>query len=176
MIAMVETAEAFFRIADIPKASPRVVGLSLGTEDFSTSIGVMPEPDIMLYPKQHAIIAARAAGVTPMGLIGTVANYNDMEGMREVVRTSRRFGFQGASCVHPKIVPMLNEEFRPTKEEVASAKKIIAAFEVAVSEGRASLEVDGKMVDYPVVHRAENLLTLEEGIKKREAKMAAAAK
>ena len=176
MIAMVETAEAFFRIADIPKASPRVVGLSLGTEDISTSIGVMPEPDIMLYPKQHAIIAARAAGVTPMGLIGTVANYNDMEGMREVVRTSRRFGFQGASCVHPKIVPMLNEEFRPTKEEVASAKKIIAAFEVAVSEGRASLEVDGKMVDYPVVHRAENLLTLEEGIKKREAKRAAAAK
>ena len=176
MIAMVETAEAFFRMDNIAKASSRVMAMTLGSEDFATSLGVLPEPDVMLFPKQQAIIAARAAGVTPMGIIGTVANYNDVKGMREVIRTSRRFGFQGAACVHPKIVPILNEEFRPTKEEVANAKKIIAAFEEAVAAGRASLEVDGKMVDYPVVYRAQNLLAIEEGVAQREAKMAAAAK
>ena len=109
MIAMVETAEAFFRMENIAKASSRVMAMTLGSEDFATSLGVLPEPDVMLFPKQQAIIAARAAGITPMGIIGTVANYNDVEGMREVIRTSRRFGFQGAACVHPKIVPILNQ-------------------------------------------------------------------
>lgn len=175
MIAMVETAEAFLNIANIAKAHPRVVAMSLGSEDFATSIGTDPIAEVLTYPKQHGIIAARAAGITPLGLIGTVADYNDVEGMRETIRRSRRFGFQGASCVHPKIVPLLNEEFRPTPEEVASAKKIIAAFEEAVANGRASLEVDGKMIDYPVVYRAENLLAVEEGVLQREAKMKAAA-
>ncbi|HAA92311.1 MAG: CoA ester lyase [Rhodospirillaceae bacterium] len=174
LIAMVETAEAFLRIDQIAKAHPRVVAMSLGSEDFATSIGTDPIAEVLTYPKQHGIIAARAAGITPLGLIGTVADYNDVDGMRETIRRSRRFGFQGASCVHPKIVPLLNEEFRPTPEEVANAKKIIDAFEEAVANGRASLEVDGKMVDYPVVYRAENLLAIEEGVKKREAKMEAA--
>ena len=161
---------------NIAKASSRVMAMTLGSEDFATSLGVLPEPDVMLFPKQQAIIAARAAGITPMGIIGTVANYNDVEGMREVIRTSRRLGFQGAACVHPKIVPILNQEFRPTKEEIMNARKIILAFDEAVAAGRASLEVDGKMVDYPVVYRAQNLLAIEEGIAQREAKMAAVAK
>lgn len=174
LIAMVETAEGFLRIENIAKAHPRVVAMSLGSEDFATSIGTDPIAEVLTYPKQHGIIAARAAGITPLGLIGTVADYNDVDGMRETIRRSRRFGFQGASCVHPKIVPLLNEEFRPTPEEVENAKKIIAAFEEAVAAGRASLEVDGKMVDYPVVYRAENLLAVEEGVRQREEKMKAA--
>ena len=106
-----------------------------------------------------------------MGLIGTVADYQDIDAMRETIRRSRRFGFQGASCVHPKIVGLLNEEFRPTPQEVENAKKIITAFEEAVAAGRASLEVDGKMVDYPVVYRAENLLAADKNIKEREKMM-----
>ena len=86
-------------------------------------------------------------------------------------RRSRRFGFQGASCVHPKIVGLLNEEFRPTLQEIENARKIITAFEKAVAAGRASLEVDGKMVDYPVVYRAENLLATAENIREREESM-----
>jgi citrate lyase subunit beta/citryl-CoA lyase len=175
LIAMVETTEAFFRLDTIAKAHPRVVAMSLGSEDFATSMGTEPTGEVLLFPKQQAIIAARAAGIIPLGMIGTVADYNDVDGMRETIKKSRRFGFQGAACVHPKIVPILNEEFRPTAAEVANAKKIIAAFEEAVAQGRASLEVDGKMVDYPIVYRAQNLLAIEEGVLQREAKMKAAA-
>ena len=171
LIAMVETAAGFLRIENIAKAHPRVVAMSLGSEDFATSIGTDPVAEVLTYPKQQGIIAARAAGIIPLGLIGTVADYQDIDAMRETIRRSRRFGFQGASCVHPKIVGLLNEEFRPTPQEVKNAKKIITAFEEAVAAGRASLEVDGKMVDYPVVYRAENLLAADKNIKEREKMM-----
>jgi citrate lyase subunit beta/citryl-CoA lyase len=171
-VALVETADAFFRMREIAGAHPRMAAIGLGGEDFATDVVMQPDPDVMLYPKQHTIIAARAAGITPLGIIGTVADYSDLDAMREIIRNSRRFGFEGASCIHPSIVPALNEEFRPSEKEVSDAKRIIQAFEGAIAEGRASLEVDGKMIDYPLVFRAERLLALDTAIREREAKVA----
>ncbi len=170
-ITLVETADAFFRLGEIAKAHPRVAALGLGGEDFATSVGMVPDPDVMLYPKQQSIIASRAAGIMPLGIIGTVADYGDIDGMRAIIRNSRRFGFEGASCIHPSIVSILNEEFRPSEEEVAEAQRMIQGFEAAVAEGRASLEIDGKMIDYPVVFRAQQLLDQDTAIRQREARM-----
>ncbi len=89
--------------------------------------------------------------------------------MRDVVRQSRRFGFLGASCIHPAVVPILNEEFRPAKEEVERAKRISAAFYAAVKEGKASIQVDGKMVDYPVAFRADRVIERDALIRAKEA-------
>ena len=172
-VALVETADAFFRLREIAEAHPRMMGIGLGGEDFATSLGAAPDPDVMLYPKQQTIIAARAAGISPLGIIGTVADYSDKDAMREIVRRSRRFGFDGASCIHPSIVPILNEGFRATPEEIASAKRVIQGFQAALAENRASIEVDGKMIDYPIVERAEKLLTREAAIQRREASIAA---
>jgi citrate lyase subunit beta/citryl-CoA lyase len=149
-----------------------MMGIGLGGEDFATSMGAAPDPDIMLYPKQHTIIAARAAGISPLGIIGTVADYSDMAGMRKIIHNSRRFGFDGASCIHPSVVAALNEGFRPSDAEVASAKRVVQGFQAALAEGRASIEVDGKMIDYPVVERAEKLLARDTAIRRREARMA----
>lgn len=170
-ITLVETADAFFRLGEIAKAHPRVAALGLGGEDFATSVGMVPDPDVMLYPKQQSIIASRAAGIMPLGIIGTVADYGDIDGMRTIIRNSRRFGFEGASCIHPSIVSILNEEFRPSEAEVAEAQRMIQGFEAAVAEGRASLEIDGKMIDYPVVFRAQQLLDQDTAIRQREARM-----
>jgi citrate lyase subunit beta/citryl-CoA lyase len=172
-IALVEDADAFFRMHEIAKAHPRMMGIGLGGEDFATSMGAAPDPDIMLYPKQHTIIAARAAGISPLGIIGTVADYSDMAGMRKIIHNSRRFGFDGASCIHPSVVSALNEGFRPSDEEVASAKRVVQGFQAALADGRASIEVDGKMIDYPVVERAEKVLARDTAIRQREARMAA---
>jgi citrate lyase subunit beta/citryl-CoA lyase len=172
-VALVETADAFFRLREIAEAHPRMMGIGLGGEDFATSLGAAPDPDVMLFPKQQTIIAARAAGISPLGIIGTVADYSDKDAMREIVRRSRRFGFDGASCIHPSIVPILNEGFRATPEEIASAKRVIQGFQAALAENRASIEVDGKMIDYPIVERAEKLLTREAAIQRREASIAA---
>jgi citrate lyase subunit beta/citryl-CoA lyase len=169
-VALVEDADAFFRMHEIAKAHPRLVGLGLGGEDFATSMGAPPDPDIMLYPKQQTIIAARAAGIMPLGIIGTVADYSDKDAMTKIIVNSRRFGFDGASCIHPSIVPILNEGFRPSEEEVAGAKRVVQGFEAALAEGRASIEVDGKMIDYPVVERAEKLLARDTAIRQREAR------
>jgi citrate lyase subunit beta/citryl-CoA lyase len=157
-LAMVETAEAFARIPEIAIAHPRNVALSLGGEDFALSTGSAPDPDVLLYPKQQIVIAARAAGILPMGVIGTIADYKDVEGYREIIRRSRRFGFVCSSCIHPSIVPLLNEGFSPSAEEVASAKRVIAAFERAAADNRGSIEVDGKMIDIPIVDRAQRLV------------------
>jgi citrate lyase subunit beta/citryl-CoA lyase len=169
-IAMIETPEAWFRMPEIAKADRRIVALTLGGEDFALTVGMLPTAEGLLMPKQQLVIAARAAGILPLGFIGTVADYKDLVAFRETVRRSRRLGFRGASVIHPAQIPILNEEFAPSAEEVASARKIVAAYDEAVAAGRGSIEVDGKMVDVPVVERAKNTLAIHAAIREREAR------
>ena len=100
---------------------------------------------------------------------GTTA-YKDLDAFRQTVRRSRRLGFRGASVIHPAQVPILNEEFAPAPDEVTSAQKIVAAYDEAVAAGRGSISVDGKMIDVPVVLRAQEVLAIHEAIKEREAR------
>jgi len=168
--AMIETADAWFRMPEIAKADPRIVALTLGGEDFALSVGMLPTAEGLFMPKQQLAIAARAAGVLPLGFIGTVADYKDLDAFRETVRRSRRLGFRGASVIHPAQVPILNEEFAPGADEVASAQKIVAAYDEATRAGRGSISVDGKMIDVPVVLRAQETLAIHEAIREREAR------
>ena len=165
---LVETAGAFFRLNEIAAAHPAVRTIGLGSEDFALSIEVEPSLETLLYPKQHAVIAARAAGIAPLGLIGSVVDFSDLDGMRHIVRESRRYGFQGSAVIHPALIPILNEEFRPRPDEVARAQGISAAFNEAIKQGKASIQVDGKMVDYPVAYRAERILERDALIRARE--------
>jgi citrate lyase subunit beta/citryl-CoA lyase len=170
---MVETAAAFFRMPEIGAADPRVVAMTLGAEDFALSVGMLPEPEGLLMPKQQLAIAARAAGVMPMGFIGTVADYKDLDAFRETIRRSRRLGFVGASVIHPGQIAILNEEFAPAAEEVAGARRMVAAYEDAIAAGRGSIELDGKMIDVPVVARAQQLLGRHAAIETRAKRNAA---
>ena len=120
---MIETAAAFFRMPEIAGADRRVVAMTLGGEDFALSVGMLPDAEGLFLPKQQLAIAARAAGVMPLGFIGTVADYQDLDAFRRTVQRSRRLGFLGASVVHPSQVPILNAEFGPSAEEVASARR-----------------------------------------------------
>ena len=173
LIAMVETAAAFFRLAEIASAHPRLCGLTLGAEDFATSAGITAEPEALTMPKQMAVFAARAAGIMPLGFIGSIAEFHDLNGFRGTIRRSRRFGFIGASVIHPSQVPILNEEFRASPEEVDHARRVVAAYDKALAEGIGAVTVDGKMIDVPVVERARLLLERDAAIAAREAKMRA---
>jgi citrate lyase subunit beta/citryl-CoA lyase len=175
LIAMVETAAAFFRIAEIARADPRLCGLNLGAEDFALSAGILPEAEGLFMPKQMAVFAARAAGIMPSGFIGTVAEYHDLDGFRQTIRRSRRLGFVGASVIHPSQVPILNEEFRATAEEIGHARRVVAAYDEALAQGLGAVTVDGNMIDVPVVERARLLLESEAAIAAREAKTRAIA-
>jgi len=175
-IVMIETADAFTRIDEIPRASPRVVAMNIGGEDFALDLNAQPDEDVLLHPKQRMIIAARAAGVMPLGFIGTVADFSDWEKFRLMVRRARRFGFDGAGCIHPGQVKIVNEEYTPGAEEVVYARKVIQMDKEAQAAGRGSFQIDGKMIDIPVVVRAERLIRRYEAIKAREGKTLAAAR
>jgi citrate lyase subunit beta / citryl-CoA lyase len=175
-ITMIETPDAFGRIDEIPRASTRVVAMNIGGEDFALECDNQPDDDVLLHPKQRMIISARAAGVMPLGFIGTIAGFGDWEKFREMVRRSRRFGFDGAGCIHPGQVTIVNEEYSPKQDEVVFAKKIIELDKEAASSGRASFAFEGKMIDIPIIVRAQKLLARHEAIKAREAKTIAAMK
>jgi len=167
LVPMIESASAFFRAQEIAAAHARVIALTLGAEDFALSVGMVPEAEGLFYPKQQIVIAARAAGVLPLGFIGTVADFKDLEAFRATARRSRRLGFTGASVIHPSQIEILNAEFRPSVEEVAQARKVVTAFEAAAGGSQGAIQVDGKMVDIPVVERCRGILARHEAIEQR---------
>ncbi|HUB49006.1 MAG TPA: CoA ester lyase [Acetobacteraceae bacterium] len=167
-VVLVETAAGFFRIEAIAKSHPRVVALSLGTEDFTADCGMLPDPEALFYPKQHTLIAARAAGILPMGFVGSIADFRDQEAFRAIVRRSRRLGFMGASAIHPLQVPVLNEEFGVTAEEEDRAQRMVAAYEAAFAQGLGAVQFEGAMIDVPVVERAKNVLRRAVAIRERK--------
>jgi citrate lyase subunit beta/citryl-CoA lyase len=171
-IAMVETPAAWFRMPEIAAADPRVVAMTLGGEDFAMAMNMAPTAEALFMPKQQLAIAARSAGVMPLGFIGTVADYKDLEAFRKTVQFSRRLGFLGASVIHPGQIAILNEEFAPSAAEVESARRAINAYKEATAAGRGSISVDGKMVDVPVVIRAEALIARHAAIEARKQRSA----
>jgi citrate lyase subunit beta/citryl-CoA lyase len=166
-IAMVETPAAFFKMPEIAAAVERTVAMDIGGEDFALETGMEPTEDALLMPKQQMIFAARSAGIMPLGYIASVASFADTEAFRRMVRRSRQFGFLGATCIHPAQVTIVNEEYSPSAADVALARRIIEGNEKAKAEGRASFAVDGKMIDVPVVVRAERLLARHAAIQAR---------
>jgi citrate lyase subunit beta/citryl-CoA lyase len=168
LIAMIETPAAFFRMPEIAQASPRLAAMNIGGEDFALETGMEPLEETLLMPKQQMVFAARAAGLMPLGFIASVAGFGDWEVFRAMVRRSRKFGFMGAGCIHPGQVPIVNQEYSPSPEEVAFAQRIVEENAKHEAAGRASFALEGKMIDVPVVVRARRLLERHAAIRTRE--------
>ena len=174
LIPMVETAAGVARVDRIvqarnlrPYRAPwRVKRLAFGAADYSLDVGLVPsheEPELA-EARARVVLASRAAGMEGP-LDSPWFHLRDMEGYRRAVERSRRGGFQGRLCVHPDQVPVANELFTPSADEVARAERIVAAFRQAEARGAAAVEVDGQMVDYPIVHRAQALLETMRAIR-----------
>ena len=170
LIAMIETPAAFFRMPEIAASSPRLAAMNIGGEDFATEVGMEPLEETLLMPKQQMIFAARSAGLMPLGFIASVAGYGDWDAFRAMVRRSRKFGFMGAGCIHPGQVPIVNEEYSPSAEELAWATTVVTEDAKHAAAGRASWSLDGKMIDVPVVTRARRVLERHRAIQVRQAK------
>ena len=126
---------------------------------------MLPDPEGLLYPKQHTLFAARAAGILPFGFIGSIADFRDQDAFRAIVRRSKRFGFVGASAIHPLQVPVLNEEFSPSDAEVERAERMVAAYDAAFAQGLGAVQFEGAMIDVPVVQRAKNVIARATAIR-----------
>ena len=165
--AMIEHPRALAELNDIAERAPRVIAMMLGGEDFALETGSVPSDDSLELPKRLVAFAAQAHGVAMIGILGTVADYSDPTAYKRSAERARRFGFSGGTCVHPGLVQALNEAFTPSADDVAYAKKLIAADEKAAAEGRGSFTVDGKMIDIPVIDRARRLIARYDAIERR---------
>jgi citrate lyase subunit beta/citryl-CoA lyase len=163
-LGSIEAPGPLFRAEAIARATPRLAGLSLGTEDYATATGGKPIEDVMLVPKQQVLQAASAAGIMAFGTMGSVAGFSDLEAYARGARRAAAFGFAGSPCIHPSQVPVLNDAFSPSPDDVARAEKLVALDREAAGAGRGSFQVDGMMIDIPVVRRAEAVLARARAI------------
>jgi citrate lyase subunit beta/citryl-CoA lyase len=162
LVVMIETPQAFEAMREIAGASPRIVGMSLGAEDFALECGFTVGEDTLLLPKQMMVIAARAAGVMPIGYLGTVVDFTDEQAFGDMVRRSRNFGFDAATCIHPRQVPIVNRAYGVSPDEAARARRLVDEGARQLAAGRGAFQLDGKMVDAPLVERAKRVLARHE--------------
>jgi citrate lyase subunit beta/citryl-CoA lyase len=158
LVPLIESARGWLGMDAIAGAGPRVVALSMGSEDFCADVGMEPSEETLLGPKQQLIITAKANGLLALGVVGVATSFADHEGYLAMARRSRRFGFDGSSAVHPSQVALLNEAFSPTAEEVAQAQRIVQASTQALEAGKGAFAIEGKMIDAPIVARAQAVL------------------
>ena len=155
----IESPRALRLAAEIASASPRVCGLQVGWGDLIEPLDIdRYNPAVIETLLLQVRIAAGEAGVWTYD--GAFANIKDTDGYRREAQCSRRLGYIGKSCIHPSQVPIANEVFRPTDEEIAHSLKVVEAAQVNAEKGVGAFTVDGRMVDAPFIRRAEAILDL----------------
>ena len=163
-VAWAETASALVDARDIADSSQRVIALAFGAEDFTNDMGIerSDSGDEVQVPRSLVPVAARAANVA--SLDSPFVAFQDPEALRADAQKARQMGFTGKHAIHPAQLDIINEVFSPAPDEVAYARRIMDAWDKAEAEGRGSLALDGRMVDVPVVKRAQNLLAFADAI------------
>ena len=164
LMPIIESALGCFNALAIATASPNVVALTIGLEDYTADLGAQrtSEGRESFWARQVVVNAARAAGVTPIDTV--FSDFSDMEGLRQSVLEAKALGFEGKGCIHPRQVPVVHEAFAPSSEEVEKAKRIVLAFQDAERRGLGVVALGSKMVDPPVVKRALRTVRLAEAL------------
>ncbi len=150
---------------EIATASDSVVALAIGLEDYTADLGVRRSEsgEESFYARTRLVNACKAAGIQPIDSVySDVAN---MDGLKKNVETSRSLGFEGMGCIHPRQVPVIQEAFVPGEDELEKARRIVEAFEEAEARGSGVVALGSKMIDPPVVKRAQKILDLARKLK-----------
>ena len=158
LIAQIESAQGVLNAREIAGATPRLGAMGIGMEDLIAGVGGVVNSDALYFPAMQTLYAAREAEVTPIGYLGSITVYKETDLFREWVGRAKTLGFEGGFCIHPNQVDILNQEFRPALGEVREAEELVTAFKQQASEGVGAFAHDGKMVDAPVIERAQRIL------------------
>ncbi|MET0849666.1 MAG: CoA ester lyase [Candidatus Rokuibacteriota bacterium] len=172
----IETPRGLLQAEAIAAASPRIATLGVGVEDYCLELGVEPSADgiELLYAVSRVVTICKVAGIQPTGLMGSIAGFRDLPAFEAGAARARQLGCEGAGCIHPDQVPVLNRVFSPDPAKVEYARRVVEAFEEGLRRGTASVNLDGKMVDIPVYKRAEVILARARMIEETERRKAAA--
>ena len=160
LMAALESPLAIINAYEIARASPRMIGIALSAEDFVTSMKTnrSAEGVELFEARGRIVIAARAAGVMALDTVFT--DINDQEGFLREVRLIKQMGYDGKSVINPNQIPLVHAAFVPTDDEVKKARRVIEAAREAEERGSGVVSLDGKMVDKPIVVRAQRVLDL----------------
>ena len=157
LLATIETPRGLRLAAEIASAHPRVAGLQLGLADLFEPHGIDRHDLANLHAALYALrMAAAEAGVFAWD--AAFADLDNAEGFRDQAMMARRLGYVGKSCIHPRQVALANEVFQPDAEQIAAARRIVAASREAEARGRGAFVVDGQMIDLPFLKRAEAIV------------------
>lgn len=170
VVALLESPLAICNAHAIAQSSSRLRGLLFGTEDFGAAMGIASAPEGMAMPAQLMALAAGAAGLQPLGLPGTVAEFTDLEAYRAVARKAKAIGMRGSICIHPAQVPVINEVFGGTAEEAEAARRLLAVFDASVAGGRGAVAHEGRMIDEPIAIKARRFLARYDALQARRAR------
>ena len=160
IMAAIESALGVVNAYAIATASSRMMGIALGAEDYCANLKTQrtPEGIELLLARQTIVVAARAAGID---CIDTVfSNLNDMEGFRREVELIKKLGFDGKSIINPRQIEIVNEVFTPSQKDIDKAVAIVEALHEAARRGSGVIALNGKMIDIPVVIRAQHTIDL----------------
>lgn len=160
IMAAIESTLGIVNAYAIATASKRMMGIALGAEDYCANLKAQRTPggDELRLARETIVVAARAAGIAALDTV--YSNLNDMETFRKEVEFIKRLGFDGKSIINPRQIEIINEVFAPTQKEIDKALTIIDAIKEAEKKGSGVIAVNGKMVDRPVVLRAERTIEL----------------
>ena len=160
LIPWLESASAIVHCYEICRASPRLVGVAFGGEDFTHDMGIerLEDESEVAFARNQLCIAARAAEI--LALDTPYFRFRDEDGLRANSAAAKQTGFKGKFAIHPAQIEAINAAFSPSAGQIDYARRVVAAFEAAERAGRGSTSLDGKVIDVPVVKRARALLAL----------------
>lgn len=165
LMAAVESALGVINAYDIAKSSSRLVGIAIGAEDFVTDLKTTRSLDgiELLTARSQILFAARAAGIAALDTV--FSDVDDEEGFTNEVKLIKQLGFDGKSIINPRQIDIVNSVFAPTMEEIEKSTRILEAIKVAEEKGSGVISLDGKMIDKPIVERAQRVLDLAAAAK-----------
>lgn len=168
LLALVETPKGIINAYEVASASPRILGITFGAEDYALEMGInrTKEGAEIYYPRMVIALACHAANVLAIDCVYT--DVRDTEGLIKETKLVVQMGFQGKLVIHPDQVGPVNQIFIPDEDEITQARRVVEAFAVAVAQGQASTSLDGKMIDAPVAERARQLIARAESVAKKE--------
>lgn len=165
-----ETARGVLNAFEICRASPRIIAVAFGAEDYSNDMAIQRSEsgEELAFPRAWVPMAARAAQV--LALDTPHVAFRDTEALKREIQKAKHLGYKGKFSIHPSQVEIINTLFSPTPEETEYSRRVVQAFEEAEAQGRAATSLDGNMIDMPHYKRARALLAQAEAIRKAESK------
>ncbi|MCB5953296.1 citrate (pro-3S)-lyase subunit beta [Enterococcus sp. BWT-B8] len=165
MMAAIESAEGVLNAREIAKASNRLIGIALGAEDYVTNMKTRRYPDgqELSFARNMILHSARAAGIAAIDTV--YSDVDNVEGFQAEVQRIKQLGFDGKSVINPRQIPLVNAIYTPTEKEIQNAKEVIWGIREAEAKGSGVISVNGKMVDKPIVERAQRVIALAKAAK-----------